>query len=110
MNLVQIHAGLRKASQESPTQRGLPSRSNCAFLCLKQRNAKNSSCDLTFVYNKNTWPAVWSELPSERQEDTLSICFQPFIVLGITVSQVESRWLYPNLLKKDTEAKPLSRG
>lgn len=60
-----FHAGLSKASQESPTQRSLPSRSNCALLCLKLRNAKNSICDFTRVNRKTNnscfffWAPQW---------------------------------------------------
>lgn len=115
-DLVQIHAGLSKTSQESPTQTGLPSRSNCALLCLKPRNAKNSCCDLTRVNNKKNsssflfWAPQW-----KAAKQFLS----SFAVRGITASQVESNGLYPNLLlyiyvkwhkTKDTEAKLLLRG
>lgn len=97
-DFVQIHAGLRTASQESPTQTGLPSHSNSALLCLKPKNAKNSSCDLRRVNNIKKKKKFLQLFVLSSSVKGSKIVSQPFIVWGITASQIELNWLYPNLL------------
>lgn len=119
-DFVQIHAGLTIASQESPTQTGLPSRSNCALLCLKLRNAKNSCCDLTQLITTTTKKTLLqlfvlsSPVKGSRTVSQILHCLGDHSKSGRikqAISKLAKIWMYIKWQQtKDTEAKLLLRG